>query len=73
MTKLIIRWTEYVSEGTDEETGEIVTPSHYDEHYEVINLEDVLKIETHWGKVTVLKIDGTKMVANDDECEVYFR
>lgn len=73
MTKLIIRWTNYVPEKINEETEEIIEQSHYNHNHEVIDLNDILKVETHWGRVKIYKIDGTIIETNDDECEIYFR
>ena len=73
MEKLIIRWTQYVPEVMDEETGEVIEQSHYESHHEVVNLKDILTMETHWKGVTITLVDGTSLKTTDDECYIFFR
>lgn len=66
MEKLIIRWSHYV-------TGEEETAGHTENYHEVYNLNDILKLETHWGYVKLYLIDGTIIETNDDSAEIFFR
>lgn len=74
MKKLIIRWSHYVTETiTNEETGEEESNGHTEYYHEVYDLDNILKLETHWGHVKVYLVDGTITETNDDEAEIYFR
>lgn len=74
MKKLIIRWSHYVTETiTNEETGEEESNGHNEYYHEVYDLDNILKLETHWGHVKVYLVDGTITETNDDEAEIYFR
>ncbi len=75
MTKLIIRWrtTEYIGTGEFDEDGEEIKRAERTNHHETFELNDILDMQTTWGYVEIVLLDGTVFRTDDDSCHIFFR
>lgn len=75
MTKLIIRWckTEYIPTGEFDEDGDEIKTVNRTTHHETFELENILSMETSWGYVEIIFLDGTMFRTDDDSCKIFFR
>ena len=72
MKEIILRWTKWVKDEFDEETGEIITPSHNEIRHERFNLNDILEMRTTWSGVIITFLDGTTFEIDDNDIHIFY-
>lgn len=72
MKEVILRWTHWVREEIDEETGEIKVEAHNEMRHERFNLNDILEMQTKWNGIVITFLDGTVFEADDSDIHIYY-
>ena len=72
MKEIILRWTKWVKDELDDETGEIITPSHSEIRHERFNLNDILEMRTSWNGIVITFLDGTTFETDDNDIHIFY-
>lgn len=72
MKTMLVYSEDYIREEINEETGEVITPSHIEKKLIPFELSEVVKVRTGWSEVEVLLSDGTITKIEHVE-EIYYR
>lgn len=72
MKEIILRWTKWVKDEINEETGEIIVPSHTETCHERFNLNDILEMQTKWNGVIITFLDGTVFETDDSDIHIFY-
>ena len=72
MKTMLVYAEEYVKDVINEETGEVITPSHTEKNLIPFDLSEVVKVRIGWSDVEVMLADGTITKIEHVE-EIYYR
>ena len=72
MKEIILRWTKWVREEIDEETGEIKVEGHTEMRHERFNLNEILEMKTSWNGVSITFLDGTTFETDDNDIHIFY-
>ena len=72
METLCLYQESWINEVVDEETGEVLDPSHYGKHLITIQLQDVIKMKLGYNSITIMTVDG-EITDYKDIVEIYYR
>ena len=72
MKTMLVYAEEYISEVINEETNEVITPSHYEKNLIPFDLSEVVKVRVGWSDVEVMLADGT-ITKIEHVQEIYYR
>ena len=72
MKEIILRWTQWVREEIDEETGEIKVEGHTEMRHERFNLNDILEMKTQWNGLAITFLDGTVFETGDNDIHIFY-
>lgn len=72
MKEIILRWTHWVREEIDEQTGEIKVEGHNETIHKRFNLNDILEMKTKWNGVVITFLDGTVFKTDDSDIHIFY-
>ena len=72
MKTMLIYSEDFIRDEINEETGEVITPSHTEKKLYPFDLSEVVKVRIGWSEIEVLLADGSITKIEHVE-EIYYR